>query len=670
MALRWSTTAVVLIAACSESSTGPATAPPLESRPDVRVFYARGLGPPLPLGPLSWHGGDVMVATKTYVIYWGSGWNDPTFAADKIAGMTSFLQGWSNSAYAGIPTEYAGVNGAVTAASTYLGSVIDPSPPPPTGAGDPETVIAEVSKYVDVPDPAALYIVYATTLRGSAPPCGWHFWGSYKRHPLQISWVYNLDGDTISGPSGLCFPPSAHVLGDHYTGHSPGLAAIASVTAHELSEAIADPRGLGWYAVATNGEIGDKCAYTLSVPYVTFSNGSIWHVQGEWSNLAFQAGTGEPNLIGELGCVHGHTFASVTAGGYHACGLTPGGTAYCWGDKQFGELGDGSTGVRDTVPVPVGGGLTFQSLTGGFTLTCGVTTNGTGECWGSNNNGQLGNGSTTNSSTPQTVAGGHTFALVSAGHDHACGVLVGGAAYCWGLNGGGALGDGSFTSSMVPVAVANGLTFATVAAGDGFTCGVTTGGAAYCWGTSVVGALGAGTTTQSNVPVAVAGNLTFSAVSTGGDHTCGVTIAGAAYCWGADNAGQLGDGTNTNNAMPVVVAGGHTFASVTAGHGSHSCGVAADGAAYCWGDNSAGELGNGTTTNSNTPTAVTGGLPFGSVSGGYLHTCGVASAVTYCWGYNSTGALGNGSTTGSAVPVAVSNQGGLAAAPRLHAVTR
>src|SRR5881296_4700448 len=124
----WRAVLLLVAAACGESTppTAPGPPPLLEGQPDVRVFWARGLGPPLPRGPLTWHGGDVVVASKTFVIYWGSGWNDPTFAADKIPGITTFLQGWSNSAYAGVSTEYSGANGQVTAASTYLGSVVDP----------------------------------------------------------------------------------------------------------------------------------------------------------------------------------------------------------------------------------------------------------------------------------------------------------------------------------------------------------------------------------------------------------------------------------------------------------------------------------------------------------------------------------------------------------------
>ena len=148
-------------------------------------------------------------------------------------------------------------------------------------------------------------------------------------------------------------------------------------------------------------------------------------------------------------------------------------------------------------------------------------------------------------------------------------------------------------------------------------------------------------------------------VSAGSIHNCGVTTAGAAYCWGWNGFGQLGNGTNTKSNVPVAVTGGLTFQSVSAGS-IHSCGVTTAGAAYCWGNNGhGGQLGNGTNTKSNVPVAVTGGLTFQSVSAGSIHSCGVTTAgAAYCWGNNGHGGqLGNGTNTKSNVPVAVT--GGL-----------
>jgi alpha-tubulin suppressor-like RCC1 family protein len=148
--------------------------------------------------------------------------------------------------------------------------------------------------------------------------------------------------------------------------------------------------------------------------------------------------------------------------------------------------------------------------------------------------------------------------------------------------------------------------------------------------------------------------LEFAVVGAGEIHSCGVTTAGAAYCWGYNWRGQLGDGTNTDSNVPVAVSGGHNFTSVSAG-GYHSCGLTTDGGAYCWGHNEQGQLGNGTNTNSNVPVAVSGGHNFTSVSAGDYHACGVTAAgAAYCWGANMWGRLGNGTNISSNVPVAVS----------------
>ena len=305
----------------------------------------------------------------------------------------------------------------------------------------------------------------------------------------------------------------------------------------------------------------------------------------------------------------------------------------------------GVAGVTDllpcsTTPVTVSGGLTFASVSAGALHTCGVTSAGAVYCWGFNEGGQLGDNTTTGpetcsafgetfacSTVPDAVGGGLTFAMVSAGGAHTCGVTTTGAAYCWGSNGAGQLGDnapggpqqcgpaaGTFPCSMTPVPVAGGLSFASVTAGASYTCGLTTANVAYCWGENFGGQLGDGTTTFASSPVAVLGGLSFTALSASASdsgHTCGVTTSGAAYCWGFGQSGELGAGpTITQSLTPVQVSGGLSFVAVSAG-GFHTCGITSAptlDTAYCWGANFQGQLGNGTTTSSSTPVQV-GTLP-------------------------------------------------------------
>ena len=358
----------------------------------------------------------------------------------------------------------------------------------------------------------------------------------------------------------------------------------------------------------------------------------------------------------------GLMFAKVSAGyGGFVCGVTPAQAAYCWGYNGYGQLGNGTL-VSSTTALTVSGGLTFASVSAGVAATCGVTPAGAAYCWGHNGRGELGNGTRINSSTPVAVSGGLTFAVVSSSSsfNFTCGVTTAGAAYCWGDNNYGELGNGTTDAfgqnpTTTPGPVSGGLTFASVSAGNGFACGVTTTGAAYCWGANGDGALGNGTTTASATPVAVSGGLTFASVIVGYFGACGVTTDGAAYCWGANGLGQLGNGTTTASATPVPVSGGLTFTTVSGGLYSFTCGVTTAHAAYCWGSNFYGQLGNGGMGSaSTTPVAVSGGLSFASVIAGYFSACGVTTTGgAYCWGNNPNGELGNGTTTPSTTPVMV-----------------
>src|SRR5213593_1106871 len=336
------------------------------------------------------------------------------------------------------------------------------------------------------------------------------------------------------------------------------------------------------------------------------------------------------------------TFAAVTASGLHTCGLTiVTGAAYCWGANGSGQLGDGTMMNRSRpVLVQAPPGVSFAAVTGGAAHTCGLATglSAAAYCWGGNGSGQLGDGTKTNQSSPvlvQTPAG-VTFAAVTAGAAHTCGVTAAGAAYCWGDNGFGQLGDGTTTSQLTPVPVQApaGVSFAAVTAGAAHTCGVTAAGAAYCWGDNGFGQLGDGTTTSQSSPVLVQAppGVSFAAVTGGVAHTCGVA-AGIAYCWGRNLEGQLGDGTTTNRLTPVLVQApaGVSFAAVGAGD-FHTCGVTATSAAYCWGANGSGQLGDGTnTTNRLTPVLVQApaGVSFAAVTAGAVHTCGVTAGIAY-----------------------------------------
>jgi alpha-tubulin suppressor-like RCC1 family protein len=195
-------------------------------------------------------------------------------------------------------------------------------------------------------------------------------------------------------------------------------------------------------------------------------------------------------------------FSSVSAGRFFTCGLTVGGAAYCWGANNDYELGAGVNSASQSTPVAVSGGYNFAAVSAGGFHACGLTSAGAAYCWGLNSYGELGLGHTTTSTTPAPVSG-ITFATISAGNRHTCGVTTAGAAYCWGDNTSGQIGDGTTATSTSPTPVSGGLIFSSVTAGRFHTCGVTTSNAGYCWGGNASGQVGDGTVKDMLMPVRV-----------------------------------------------------------------------------------------------------------------------------------------------------------------------
>jgi alpha-tubulin suppressor-like RCC1 family protein len=262
--------------------------------------------------------------------------------------------------------------------------------------------------------------------------------------------------------------------------------------------------------------------------------------------------THQPRLRPTLLTEQSLPFSEVNAGGAeHTCGLDYGRIAYCWGANEYGQLGDGTTEFRLGVRSPG----KFSEISAGGYRTCAVTSDGAGYCWGENSHGQLGDGTTVNRSVPTAVRGGLHFVLISAGAvTHTCGLTTSGAAYCWGSNALGKLGDGTSTDRLTPAAVTGGLTFTAISVGSGNqTCGLTSSGSAYCWGVNDDGQLGDGTIITRSTPTAVAGGLSFVRLSAGNGHTCGVTVDLVAYCWGSNSNGQLGNGSTAPRLVPTPV---------------------------------------------------------------------------------------------------------------------
>ncbi len=354
----------------------------------------------------------------------------------------------------------------------------------------------------------------------------------------------------------------------------------------------------------------------------------------------------------------------VSAGGNHTCAVTTTGAAKCWGYDYYGQLGNDVALTQQPTPVDVLG-LTsgVKSISAGGSHTCAVTNGGGVKCWGWDADGQLGNNtSLTSQPTPVDVLGLTSgVASVSTGGTHTCAVTTSGGAKCWGSDNNGELGnDSTPVSRPTPVDVL-GLTsgVASISAGSSHTCAVTSSGGAKCWGADGSGQLGNDTVlAYQATPVDVLGLTSgVASISAGSNFTCAATTAGGAKCWGADGSGQLGnDAALTNQPTPVDVLGLTSgVASISAGT-THTCAVTSGGA-KCWGSDAQGQLGNDAAlTNQPTPVDVLG-LTSGveSISaGGYFTCAAMASGGAKCWGRDPYGQLGNDAAlTNQPIPVDV-----------------
>jgi alpha-tubulin suppressor-like RCC1 family protein len=334
----------------------------------------------------------------------------------------------------------------------------------------------------------------------------------------------------------------------------------------------------------------------------------------------------------------------VNAGRLHACALGTDGAVKCWGSNEFGQLGDGNTTDLST-PVAVNGINNAVAVGAGSDYTCALIADGTIKCWGINVFGQLGDGTTSrNSLTPVNVSGISNAVAVSVGNNQSCAVLADATVRCWGNNYFGQLGNGTTIDSSIPVTVSGLSSVVAVNSGDRQTCAVLVDGTVRCWGWL----------SGSSTPVTVSGLNTAVAVSVGHEHICALLANHGVQCWGANIYGQLGNGTSgtgTDFWTPVTVINISTAVAISAG-GFHTCAALADGTLRCWGRNTKGELGNGTTIDSSTPVTVSGLNAAVAVSAGIAYTCALlANGRPWCWGTNAAGRLGNGTTSDSLIPV-------------------
>ncbi len=378
----------------------------------------------------------------------------------------------------------------------------------------------------------------------------------------------------------------------------------------------------------------------------------------------------------EIGLTAGEAATAVSAGANHTCAIINS-QPFCWGANGSGQLGQGNY-VQQPRPTSVIGLTTnyTSKISAGSTHTCSVTDN-RAYCWGANGSRQLGDGTMTTSNLPVAATGltGLAVTDISAGTNHTC-AIASGDAWCWGSNSNGQLGQGNTTTYTSPVKVTTNLAgklVTSITAGNNFTCAVADG-EPYCWGIRSNGRIGNGGSTSGNTttPTLVSGMTGATTNIEAGDSSVCAVEGGVTKCWGAgaDNRLGVGSGGTSDRTTPMIVRRANTTdetnntTSISVGS-NHSCGMIA-GYLKCWGSQTSGKVGNGTSSSSSSITAsvteANGASLLGeqnkplSVSAGTDHTCAIANGKIFCWGSNTQGQLGTGVAGGSqTTPVVTTN---------------
>lgn len=324
-------------------------------------------------------------------------------------------------------------------------------------------------------------------------------------------------------------------------------------------------------------------------------------------------------------------FSEIGVARDHTCGLTTVGTVYCWGLAREGRLGFETEEWQVVAPTrAVGNGARFSALTVGSRHACALDDAGRARCWGANDAGQLGAPGESFSDSPKSVPGLLGLVAIASRGEQTCALDADGKAHCWG----GPVGP-------QPTAVEGGP-FVELAVGARHACGLAEEGKVFCWGENGLGQLGRSDLGASEEPVEVEGLAPMRAIAAGHDHVCGITEEGSlVHCWGSNSRGELGRGSVGESGEPGQVHNPFAFKFLALGEAT-SCAVS-EGGTYCWGANDTNQVGSDTVDPEIlVPTKIASGpWTFQKIYAGSRHTCGVtAQSEAYCWGDNSLGQLG------------------------------
>lgn len=342
----------------------------------------------------------------------------------------------------------------------------------------------------------------------------------------------------------------------------------------------------------------------------------------------------------------------LAVGPNDSCTGFHGGSVRCWGDNNRGQLGDGTTTTR-TTPVAISTLTNAVEIALGLHHNCARLRDGSLRCWGSNYSGELGDGSTVDRYAPVPVLGLSNAVELGLGAAHNCARLQDNSLRCWGDNSFGQLGDGTTVNRSTPVPVSGVGNAIEVVIKKHCSCARLQDGTVRCWGDNFRGQLGDGTTTNRSSPVLVQGLSNVVELAMGEQHSCARLQDGSVRCWGANDHGELGDGTTISRATPVPVSGLGNVVELAVETG-FSCARLQDGSIRCWGNNAYHQLGDGTATTRTTPVPVAGVSNAVELAVGYSSCARLQDGSVRCWGSNSVGQLGDGTTADRSTAVAVS----------------
>ena len=494
--------------------------------------------------------------------------------------------------------------------------------------------------------------------------------GVYEYDPVRMSCVCLIG--TLQTSDGRCVPTDAgsepiDATGDAGLRDAPSDGCTPTTyyrdqdedtfgDALDPIEACEAPAGY----VSNNDDCDDSCAMCYPGAVETCSG-----VNEDCDTSTDEAPAGDACASGTcaLGvCQPLPTGVTISGGWTHTCARRATGALACWGRNTFGELGNGTTSTMVTTrPVTVAGLTDVIDVAANGETTCVVDATGTVTCFGNNDQGQVGDGSTTSPHPEFSVVDLPEAAVqVTISSSTTCARLVSGALACWGSNSVGQLGNGLTAASPLPVGVLGVGDAVDLASWSAHSCVVRAAGTVSCWGWNSDGQVGDGTLVNARRPTTVGGIAGATDIAAGGRHSCALIGAtNSVACWGQGTAGQLGNGASVGSRTPVVVTGlptgaGAAITQIAAG-GGHTCALTSGGAVYCWGLNDSGQVGDGSLVNRASARLVSGLSAAAEVRCGDRYTCArTTSGPVYCWGYNVDGGLGDGGTTNSSTPVLVS----------------